>query len=464
MSATNPPSPGGLRAELRTLLRLSTPVALGQVAFMLLGFVDVVMVGHYATEALAAATLANVWVFGTMMFATGILFGLDPLVSQAHGAGDGARCGLSFQRGLLLALLLSPLLALAWYFTEPALLLARQTPELARAAGQFAIVQIPSVPFLMGSVAIRSYLQGRGIVLPSMWVSILANLWNAGLAWLLIYGEFGAPELGLVGAGIATSLTRILSFVVMALLVWRLRLFEGAWAPWSRRALDLRGWLEIARVGFPIAVQICLEAWAFSSSALIAGRLGEAVLAGHSVIMNLASLSFMVPLGLSIGASIRVGNLIGAGRAAEAQRTAWLAIGLGAAVMAGFGICFLTFRAPILGLYTSDAAVYAVAASILPIAATFQILDGTQAVCCGVLRGMGSTLPAAAFNFLGYWLLSLPIGGWFALTTDAGIRGLWWGFAGGLLVVAASLVAWISVRGPKSLAPLAEVARAPALR
>ena len=205
--------------ELRTLLRLSTPVALGQLAFMLLGFVDVVMVGHYSTQALAAATLANVWVFGTMMFATGILFGLDPLVSQANGAGDGARCGLSFQRGLALGAALSPLLALSWFFTEPALLLAGQTPELAQAAGQFAIVQIPSVPFLLGSVAIRSYLQGRGIVLPSMWVSILANLWNAGLAWLLIYGELGAPELGLVGAGIATSLTRILSFAVTALMV-----------------------------------------------------------------------------------------------------------------------------------------------------------------------------------------------------------------------------------------------------
>ena len=452
MSATNPPLPGGLRAELRTLLRLSTPVALGQLAFMLLGFVDVVMVGHYATEALAAATLANVWVFGTMMFATGILFGLDPLVSQAHGAGDGERCGLSFQRGLALSLALSPLLALAWVFTEPALLLAQQTPELARAAGRFALVQIPSVPFLMGSVAIRSYLQGRGIVLPSMWVSILANLWNAGLAWILIYGELGAPELGLVGAGIATSLTRILSFAVTALLVWRLRLHEGAWVPWTRRALALRGWLEIARIGFPIALQTCLEAWAFSSSALIAGRLGEEILAGHSVVMNLASVSFMIPLGLSIGASIRVGNLIGAGRAVDAQRTAWLAIGLGASVMAGFGLCFVSFQGAILGLYTDDAAVHAVAASILPIAAAFQVLDGTQAVSCGVLRGMGRTLPAAVFNFLGYWMLSLPIGGWFALYTDAGIRGLWWGFAGGLLVVAASLVAWISARGPKSLA------------
>jgi len=447
------PPPGDTRAELRTLLRLSTPVVLGQLAFMLLGFVDVVMVGHYATEALAAATLANVWVMGTMMLATGILFGLDPLISQAHGAGDGARCGLGFQRGLVLGLLLSPPLALAWYLTEPALLLARQSPDLARAAGHFAVVQIPSVPFLMGSVAIRSYLQGRGIVLPSMWVALVANLWNAGLAWVFIYGELGAPELGLLGAGLATSLTRVLSFGAIALVVWRLRLYEGAWTGWSRRAFEPAGLREILRIGTPIAFQTCLEVWAFSSSALIVGQLGEAALAGHSVVMNLASISFMVPLGLSIGASIRVGNLIGAGRAQDAQHTAWIAIGLGASVMACFGITFLTFQRAILGLYTDDAAVHAIAASILPIAAAFQVLDGTQAVSCGVLRGMGRTLPAAAFNFVGYWLLSLPLGAWCVLYTDAGIRGLWWSFAGGLLVVAVSLVAWIAARGPKTLAP-----------
>jgi MATE family multidrug resistance protein len=457
VSLANFPSPRD-RAELRTLLSLSAPVVTGQLAFMLLGFVDVVMVGHYATEALAAATLANVWLMGSMMFFTGILMGLDPLISQAHGAGDGARCGLAFQRGLVLACLLAPLLALAWYFTEPALRLVGQTPELAREAGKFARVQIPSAPFLLGSMAIRSYLQGRGIVLPSMWVALVANLWNAGLAWLLIYGHFGAPELGLVGAGLATALTRVLSFAAIALIVRRLRLTAGAWTPWSARAFERRGLVEIARIGTPIAIQTCLEVWAFSSSALIAGRLGEPVLAGHSVIMNLSSISFMVPLGLSIGASIRVGNLIGAGRAHDAQHTAWLAIGLGASVMACFGLNFLIFRAPILGVYTSDAAVHAVAASILPIAAAFQVFDGTQSVCCGVLRGMGRTTPAAVANFLGYWLLSLPVGGWFALQTEAGIRGLWWGFACGLLVVAISLVAWISARGPATLARAPETA------
>jgi MATE family multidrug resistance protein len=447
------PSPRD-RAELRTLLSLSAPVVLGQLAFMLLGFVDVVMVGHYATEALAAASLANVWLMGSMMFFMGILMGLDPLISQAHGAGDGARCGLALQRGLALALMLSPLLALAWYFTEPALLLTGQTPELAREAAKFARVQIPSVPFLMASVAIRSYLQGRGIVLPSMWVALVANLWNAGLAWLLIYGKLGAPELGLEGAGIATALTRVFSFLAIALIVWRLGLTQGAWTPWSARAFERRGLAEIARIGLPIAVQTCLEVWAFSSSALIAGRLGESVLAGHSVVMNLASISFMVPFGLSIGASIRVGNLIGAGRARDAQHTATLAIVLGASAMTFFGINFLLFREPILGIYTDDAAVHAIAASILPIAAAFQILDGTQSVCCGVLRGMGRTTPAAVANFLGYWMLSLPVGGWFALQTEAGIRGLWWGFAGGLLVVAVSLVSFIALRGPKSLARL----------
>jgi MATE family multidrug resistance protein len=191
----------------------------------------------------------------------------------------------------------------------------------------------------------------------------------------------------------------------------------------------------------------------------MAGWLGAVPLAAHTIALNLASLSFMLPLGISQGAVTRVGNLLGAGRPRDAERAAWVAIAFGASIMGCCGAGFLILRHALPELYTTDVAVVAVAASVLPIAAAFQVFDGTQVVCCGVLRGMGRTRPAAWFNFLGYWLLGLPIGGWLAFRMDWGLHGIWWGLCFGLFVVASSLVLFVRARGPAQLA-VAEPARA----
>ena len=445
---------GAVRSELRTLARLAVPVALGQLAFMMLGFVDTLMLGHLSTEALAAASLANVWLLGTMMFVSGTLMGIEPVMSQAYGAGDGERCALAFQRGIVLALLLCPLLLWLWTLTEDVLLAFGQDPVLAREAAAYANVQLISIPFFMTSVAFRHYLQARGIVKPVMWVTLVANVWNALLNWVLIFGALGVPALELRGAGIATAITRILTLAVLVSVVLRFRLYAGAWTPWTRHALDLAGLRRILAIGIPIAIQVSTEMLAFQGSTLIAGRLGATVLAAHTVVMNMAAFTFMMPLGISIGAAIRVGNLIGAERAVDAQRSAWIAIAMGAGVMAMAALLFVSLRTVLPRMYTVDLEVIAIATSILPIAAAFQIFDGTQAVGCGVLRGMGRPVPAAIFNFVGYWLLALPVGGWFALRGGASLAGLWWGLAGGLAVVAFSLIAFLRVRGPRTAVAL----------
>jgi len=438
-----------IRAEMRRLAALALPVAATQVSTMMLGVVDTLMVGRASVSALAAASIGNVWIFGTLQLVSGILFGLDPIVAQAHGSGDGARAGLALQRGLVLALYLSVPLAALWTLGAGFLRATGQDPALARDAQRFIAVQIPSIPFFLAFGALRQYLQGREIVRPAMWVILLANLVNAALDWVLIFGHLGLAPLGLVGAGIATALTRVLCFVALAALVRSLALHEGAWRPWSGDAFAPRGLREILAFGLPVGVQTSLEFWAFSGATLIAGRLGATALAAHTIALNMAALAFMMPLGISLAAVTRVGNLLGARRPAEAQRAAWVALALGACVMSASAVLFVVFRGELPRLYTPDAGVVALCASILPIAGAFQIFDGTQVVGCGVLRGMGRTRPAAVFNLIGYWLLGIPLGAWLALRAGWGLGGVWWGLCLGLAAVATLLVAWIRWRGPE---------------
>ncbi len=435
--------------EARRLIAIATPVIATQVGTMMLGVIDALMVGRVNRESLAAAALGNVWVIGVLIVSMGIVFGIDPLVSQAHGAGDGGRVGLAAQQGIAVALLISIPTALALLLTKTALVALGQDPLIAAQAHNYAIVQIPAVPAFLVFTALRQYLQGRAIVTPAMWIVLISNLVNVAFNWVLIFGHLGSPALGLVGSGIATSVTRI--FLVAALAGWILlfRLHEGAWIPWSTEVLRPARLLEVLRYGTPVAAQIGFEVWAFQFAALLAGRFGAAALASHTIVLNLASLSFMFPLGISIAAATRVGNLIGAKDPNGAQRAAWVAMGLAGMMMAVFAITFVAFRQDLPALYVpGDTVVIELAALLLPIAATFQLFDGLQVVANGVLRGMGRTKPTVIFNLVAFYLLGLPLAWILSIRAGMGVRGIWWGLCLGLAAVAMMLVAWIAVRGP----------------
>src|SRR5512134_2597514 len=182
-----------VRAEIRRLAALALPVAATQVGTMLLGFVDTLMLGRVSTDALAASAIANVWIYGTSQFAVGILFGLDPIVAQAHGAQQGAVAGRALQRGLVLSVMLSIPLALLWLGSESFLLAAGQQPKLAKLAQEYTWVQIPSLPFFLAYHALRQYLQGREIVRPALFVMVLANVVHVAGNYALIFGHWGAP-------------------------------------------------------------------------------------------------------------------------------------------------------------------------------------------------------------------------------------------------------------------------------
>ncbi len=444
-----------LRGELLKLASLALPVAVTQVGYMLFGLVDMIMVGGLGETSLAAAGLGTTWTSSSMLIGLGLVYGIDPIVTQAHGARDSTRMGLALHRGIAIALLSSLPIAVSWAFTDWGLSILGQEAELAAMAQEYALVQIPSVPFFLVFTALRQYLQGREITVPALVIVLVANALNVVANWILIHGNLGAPELGLVGCGIATSITR--GAMLFGLVAWIAvaKLHRGAWTPWTRASFSRAGFAECLGYGIPVAAMIALEVWAFQIATYMSGWIGSTELAAHTVVMNLASTAFMVPLGISFGATTRVGNLIGARDPVGAQRAAWASLVLGAGSMALFALAFVALRDVLPTIYVTEVGVLAAASAILPIAGAFQIFDGTQVVGCGILRAMGKTRPIALFNLVAYYVLALPIGAWLAFRTDAGLSGIWWGLCIGLAFVAAILVAWVRVRGPATESPLA---------
>lgn len=441
-----------LRDELRRLLALAWPAMATQFAMMLMGTVDTLIVGHYSAETLAAVSLGNAWIYGMCVFAMGFVLGIDPIVSQAHGAGDVRRVGLALQRALWLCVLLTVPVGGVLLLTEPVLLATGQIPAIAREAHRFSAVQAPSMVCFLGFIALRAWMQGRGLVRPALVAVLFANVLNAVLCWALVFGRLGLPSLGALGAGISTSIARVVMVAALVMILLRGRLHEGGWVPWTREALRWRGLREPLAFGLPIGLQMGLEVWAFSAASLLAGRLGADAVAAHAVVLNLASLSFMLPLGVSHAAITRVGNAIGARRFDEAERAARVAVGLGAAVMTAFAVLFLGAREWLPRLYTAEPGVIVLAAAILPAAAAFQIFDGTQVVAGGVLRGMGRTRPATVFHAIGWWIVALPLASWLVLQRGGGLEEVWWSLCLGLALVAGGLLVYVRTRGPRSLA------------
>ncbi|HEV8630710.1 MAG TPA: MATE family efflux transporter, partial [Thermoanaerobaculia bacterium] len=254
--------PAPLGAHVRRLLALALPSTLSQLGAMLLMVVDVVMLGRVSVAALDAASLGRVWALGTMVLAMGLLYGLDPVATQAWGAGNRRRYEGAFGSGVAIALLATVPVGLLWLLTGPSLRLFGQQPALTDEAARFVLAQLPGLPFLLLFLVARQYLQARGSVLPAMWVTLAGNAVNIFLNWVLIFGRYGLPALGVVGSGLATATTHL--FLAVALLLWMRRRgdpldWRGAWARGRRR----REVVEVLGYGWPVALQLLLEIWTF---------------------------------------------------------------------------------------------------------------------------------------------------------------------------------------------------------
>jgi multidrug resistance protein, MATE family len=433
-----------LRQELSAAVRLAAPVVLVQVGIMLMGVVDTMMLGHVSAEALAAGALGHIATIFLLIFGTGALSALDPLVAQAHGAGDSEAVAAHLQRGVVLALALAIPMGLLFWDVSPILRLLGQPEAIVNKAATYARGVVWGLPAYFVFVALRQTLQAMSLVRPTAVAIVVGNLTNIVGNWALIFGHLGFPALGVAGSAYSTSISR---WAMLAVLLWAAREPIAAyWRGFTREAFDLRSHLRLLRIGVPIGLHQSGEILFFTTLALLVGRMGIVPLAGHQIAINMASLSFMVPLGIGGASATRVGNAIGRGDLPGARRAAVVCLVLGAGTMLAFAALFALLPEPLARLYTGDREVIAMVALLLPIAAAFQVFDGIQTVGAGILRGAADTTYPAALAFVGFWVIGLPAGLALAYPAGFGAAGLWWGMTVGLAAVSLFLVVRIAQR------------------
>lgn len=424
------------RQELRPMLHLAAPLALSELGWMAMGIVDTMFVGRLSAEAIGAISVGTT-VFHTLAIcAGGLLLGLDTLVAQAAGAKDRTDSRRSLVNGLWLAALLIPIIMVAVRLITPALSGFGVNPDVVNDAVPYISALNWSTAPLLLFFALRRYLQSYGAARPIMWTLLGANLVNVAGNWLFVFGNLGAPRLGVAGSAWATFWSRVFMLAALAAVAWyRERdLTSIDWRP------DLHRLREILRLGLPAAGQMALEFTVWTAATVLAGRFATEVLAGHQIALMVVSTTFMMPLGISAAAAVRVGQALGRGDPRGAAHSGWTAVGLGTVVMSCTSVVFLFFPAFVARLFTPDAAVIAAASPILRVTAFFQLFDGFQVVVTGALRGAGDTRTPMLCHFGGYWLLGFPFGIWLAFGLSMSALGLWMGLSLGVITIGTALL------------------------
>ncbi|MEO5896280.1 MAG: MATE family efflux transporter [Vicinamibacterales bacterium] len=434
------PSVRDLRQEIKPMLRLAVPVVVAELGWMTMGMVDTLMVGPIGPEAIGAVGLGTSLFMGISIFALGLLLGLDTLVSQAFGGGRIEECHRWLVHGTVLALGLSVPVFLALMWVSEGLPSWGLTPEVAVLAKPYLrALAWGTVPLLLYG-SFRRYLQAMGVVRPVMIALVSANIVNAVANWILIYGKAGFPALGVTGSAWATVFARTaMALGLLTTILYRER--NAAVSVFSNLRLELAWFRRLIGLGAPAATQVALEIGVFATATALAGRLPAVALAAHQIALNYAALTFMVPLGISSAAAVRVGHAVGRHDPTAASRAGWTALMLGVMFMSAAALVFLSVPRLLLSAFTRDPRVLGVGVTLLFVAAVFQLFDGVQAVATGALRGLGDTRTPVLWNLVGHWGVGLPFGYWLCFTAGYGVVGLWWGLSLGLIICGAILLA-----------------------
>jgi multidrug resistance protein, MATE family len=432
-----------IRQEFRPMLRLAVPLVLTELGWLSMTFVDTVMVGRLPESAIAigAVSLGSTLFYTIALFGSGVMLGLDTLVAQAYGAGKLEECHRTLWNALYVAFLLAPLLMAIVLGCIPLFPHFGLEPDLVADTVPFLKALVWSTLPLMMYFILRRYLQAMGIVKPVVFALISANLVNLAGNWVFVYGHLGFPKFGVAGSGWSTCISRIYMTLVLAVaaVYYDRKRNSGLWL--ASRSLELQRIASLLRLGLPAASQLFFEIGGFAFATFLVGKLGPVQLAGHQIALNVASFTYMVPLGISSAAAVRVGHAAGARDAHAAARAGWMALLFGASFMACCGLCLFLFNHQIARVYTPDVIVVNAGATLLIVAAVFQLFDGLQVVATGALRGASNTRTPMLANLVGYWVIGLPLGALLCFKLHLGAVGMWAGLCLALVIIGSSLVA-----------------------
>ena len=425
------------RSELSRTWRLALPVVGTQVAVFTMGLVDMIMVGSLGEVAIGSVGVGNAVFMPIVFLFAGVLMSLDAIVGHNTGAGNDRQSGIDLWQGYWFALITG--VPLTFVFLDAAWIadVLGQTPDVTRETGAYLLGRSGAVFSTLAFTAQRGFLSGLGDTRSVLIASLVANVANAIADFVLIHGHLGAPAMGVAGAGVASSISMLVLLLVGTLLThqrkYRARHDTGF------HGLNKTRIRALLALGVPMGLHVTVEMAGFSFLTILAGWMGESALAPHQIAMTLVSATFMVPLGISTAASVRVAQCTGAGDMRGAGIAGRIALAMGASFMTLGALAFLAFPSLLASPFTQDPALIASAVTLIQLAGVFQISDGLQVVAAGCLRGVGNTRLPLLINSFAFWCVGIPLGGWLAFEKAMGPPGLWIGLILALTMVAATL-------------------------
>ena len=439
-----PPQTGSIyRQEFAGLVTLAVPLVLAHLAQNTVSFVDTVMAGQIGNDAIAGIALGSTTWYLLTFILSGVLLGLNPIVSQANGSGDNEKIACALRQSLLLCLIMVvPAVALFWC-SDSFFAMLDQPPEVsAQSTAYLRAISWGLLP-AFGYMALRATLEGLSDTRPILMTSVVCVALNVLANYTLMFGHFGFPRLELVGAGYASAFVMMCAFLM--LLIYFIRTYPELLKASNAGLFDGPMMAEVLKIGVPVGLTIGFEIGMFSAAAFAMGRFGVDELAAHQIVLQTASVTFMIPLGIAIALSVRVGLAVGAGDTDRAKAAGYVGIATAGAVMCVSATAFLVIPGLIIGLYVSfekpeNTNVIRWAFMFFTVAALFQIFDGLQVAASNALRGLKDTRAAMLLTLLAYWGCGATSGWLLAFTFGFGPIGLWYGLTIGLATAALFLI------------------------
>lgn len=426
--------------HFKTNWLLAYPVMLSMLGQVMTGVADSVMVGWTGATPLAAASFANIFFTIPLFFGVGVSYAITPLVAEAHGAGDKTKISDVLRNGSIINLTTGLLLVAIIFAIEPFMHHMNQPEEVVTLALPYLnIVALSIIPTMIFQ-SYRQFAEGLHSTRMAMVIVVGSNLLNILLNYVLIFGKWGFPELGLNGAGWATLISKIVMGAGMMIYVFYGEKFSSYRAGFAIGHYSKTLINKMLHIGLPAGSQFIFEAGAFGFSAIMMGWLGTTALAAHQIAINLATISYMTTSGLGAAATIRIGNYLGQKEITQLRKAGFTLFAMALAIMFAWGVLFIGGKNFLPRLYIDDMNVISVAAPLLIIAGFFQLSDGLQVVCAGALRGIQDVKIPSLLIFVAYWVIALPVGYYLAFPMQLGPHGIWYGLLIGLTVTAAAMV------------------------